>query len=85
MADVGRMQIEGLLDHGIALGRIGLGLDFLRQLIHLGIAVRTQVELARALVIHAGHQCIESVVGIVGGGRPAQHVEAGVAAQHLGK
>ena len=82
VADFIAVDLEGFLDHGVALGLVGLGADLHRQVVELGVAVAAKVELAGAgLVVGAAHQGVQRVVRVVGGWRPAQHVEAGVAAQ----
>ena len=85
MTDVIGMHLKRFTDHRIALSLIRFGLDLEDQIIHLGIAIRTEVELAGAFVIDAAHQRIERVVCVVGGWRPAEHVEARVTLQNLRK
>jgi hypothetical protein len=46
-----------LADHGVALGLVGLGLrSCSRQFIHLGVAVRAQVELAASTFVPGKHK-----------------------------
>ncbi len=85
MPNVIGMHLEGFFDQRIALGLVGFGLDQGRQLVHLGIAIGPEVELTSPFVVHATDDGVEHVVSVVGGGGPAQKVEAGVALEDFGK
>ena len=83
VADVGVVDVEGLLDQRVALRLVGLRLDRLCHLVELGVAVGAQVELAGPGVRRARGERVQRVVGVVRGGGPAEHVEARVAPQDL--
>ena len=57
----------------------------LGQLVHLGVVVRAQVELAATTLTGRGQDGVEHVVRVHRAGGPAQHVKAGVAAQNFGE
>ena len=66
VAHIRRVDVKGLLDHGVALGFIELGLDACGQRVKFCVAVVAEIPLALRSR-GRGHHGEEDVVGIVAG------------------
>ena len=74
---------QGLPDHGVALGDIGLGLHGIGQAVHHRVADLAEVEVAISPRGARADQRLQRVLSVVGSHTPAEKIDGRVETLHL--